>query len=142
MTATLPTGLLADRLGIEVLEAGPERVVARMPVAGNQQPDGLLAGGASCMLAESVSSRAAALHAAEMGAKAVGVELNATHHRSATSGHVTAVATVIHRGRTAASYQVVVTDEAGKRICTARVLCLVVRRPGHDPNSTTRAEET
>ncbi|WP_214104178.1 PaaI family thioesterase [Acrocarpospora catenulata] len=118
--------LLRDRLGIEVLTAAPARVTARMPVRGNRQPMGLLAGGASCMLAESVASQAANLYAAQFGATAVGVELNATHHRSVREGNVTAVAEAIHLGRTLAGYDVVITDDHGARVCTARVTCLIV----------------
>lgn len=120
---------LADTMGIEEIEASAERTVTRMPVAPSRQPFGLLAGGASAMLAESTASRAAILHAARFDRIAVGVELNATHHTGVREGHVTAVATAIHLGRSTASYEVVIADEAGKRVCTARVLCLIVERP-------------
>jgi 1,4-dihydroxy-2-naphthoyl-CoA hydrolase len=120
---------LPDRLGIVLLEATPERVVGTMPVEGNTQPYGLLHGGASCVLAETLGSVGAALHAAVThGGIAVGVDINATHHRSARSGLVTGVATPIHLGNTAASYEIVITDERGARICTARLTCLL-RRP-------------
>ncbi|HWB66853.1 MAG TPA: hotdog fold thioesterase [Mycobacteriales bacterium] len=119
-----PVGELPRRMGIEFLEASPERVVARMPVEGNRQPYGLLHGGASCVLAESVGSIGAALHAGE-GRIAVGVDINATHHRSATSGHVTAVATPLHLGRSAATYEIVITDDNDRRICTARLTALL-----------------
>jgi 1,4-dihydroxy-2-naphthoyl-CoA hydrolase len=119
----------ADRMGIVLLEATPERVVGTMPVEGNTQPYGLLHGGASCVLAETLGSYGAALHAAVThGGIAVGVDLNATHHRSARTGVVTGVATAIHLGGTAASYEIVITDERGARICTARLTCLL-RRP-------------
>src|SRR3954470_16019053 len=94
-------GALGERMGIELTEASPERVVATMPVEGNTQPYGLLHGGASCALAETVGSVGAVLHAGP-GARAVGIEINATHHRSARSGRVTAVATPLHLGRTVA----------------------------------------
>ena len=83
-------------MGIEYLEAGPERVVAKMPVKGNTQPYGLLHGGASCVLAETLGSVGAALHAGA-GRIAMGIEINATHHRSATEGYVTGVATRLAR---------------------------------------------
>lgn len=121
---------LADKMGIELLEASPERVVTRMPVEPNRQPFGLLAGGASAMLAESTASRAALLHAAQFGDTAVGVELNASHHGSVRDGWVIATATAVHLGRTTASYEVVIQTEAGRRVCTARALCLVVARKG------------
>ncbi|MEU9886252.1 PaaI family thioesterase [Sphaerisporangium sp. NPDC051011] len=127
--------LLRDRLGIEVLSATPSRVTARMPVRGNRQPSGLLAGGASCMLAESTASLAANLHAAALGASAVGLELNASHHRAVRSGSVTALATAIRLGRRVASYDVVITDDAGEQVCTARVTCLIVGAPENPANA-------
>ncbi|WP_432994071.1 PaaI family thioesterase [Dactylosporangium sp. CA-233914] len=126
--------LLRDRLGIEVVSASPDRVTARMPVWGNRQPAGLLAGGASCMLAESTASLAASLHAAELGGTAVGLDLNATHHRAVRDGQVTAVATALRRGRRVATYEVVITDEAGERVCTARVTCLIASGAEGAPN--------
>ncbi|MQA26166.1 MAG: hotdog fold thioesterase [Micromonosporaceae bacterium] len=117
-----PVGKLAEQMGIEILEASPERVVGTMPVAGNEQPLGLLHGGASCVLAETLGSAGANLHATPEGC-AVGLEINATHHRSATSGTVTGVATPLRLGRTIATYEIVITDEAGKRVCTARLTC-------------------
>ncbi|MEV0584923.1 PaaI family thioesterase [Nonomuraea sp. NPDC050310] len=115
-------------MGIEFVEATPERVVARMPVAGNTQPYGLLHGGASVVLAESAGSIAAAIHAGP-DRIAVGIEINATHHRSATSGHVTGVATPLHTGRTLATYQVEITDEQGRLVCTSRITCMLRDRP-------------
>ncbi|RJQ83982.1 PaaI family thioesterase [Amycolatopsis panacis] len=117
--------LLRDRLGIEVLSATPDGVTARMPVHGNRQPAGLLAGGASCMLAESTASLAAHLHAAELGGTALGVELNATHHRPVRDGFVTAVTRALRRGCRVATYEVTITDDTGALVCTARVTCLV-----------------
>lgn len=114
---------LPGRMGIKILEASPERVVGTMPVEGNTQPLGLLHGGASCVLAESLGSLGSALQAGP-GRFTVGIEINATHHRSARSGLVTGVATLIHGGRTMASYEIVITDEDGRRICTARLSCL------------------
>ncbi|GAA0323113.1 PaaI family thioesterase [Actinoallomurus spadix] len=119
-----PRGDLATAMGVELLEASPERVVARMPVKGNTQPYGVLHGGASCVLAESTGSVGAALHAGP-GRIALGIEINATHHRSATSGYVTAVATRLHGGRTLASYEIVITDEQDRRVCTARLTCAI-----------------
>ncbi|WP_411268433.1 PaaI family thioesterase [Nonomuraea sp. PA05] len=120
----LHQGTLADRMGIEFLEATPERVVGRMPVEGNTQPYGLLHGGASAVLAETLGSVGAAVHAGP-DRIAVGIELNATHHRSATSGYVTGVATRLHGGRTLATYDIVITDEQDRRVCTARLTCML-----------------
>jgi len=117
---------LAARMGINLTEAGPQRVVATMPVKGNCQPMGLLHGGASCVLAETLGSVGAVLHAGPQGI-ALGIEINATHHRSATSGLVTGVATPVHLGRTLATYDIVITDDNDKRVCTARLSCMIKR---------------
>ncbi|MFC4555417.1 PaaI family thioesterase [Georgenia faecalis] len=126
--SAVPRGALAERMGIEILEASPDRVVGRMPVEGNTQPFGLLHGGASVVLAETLGSVAAALHAGG-GQAAVGTEVNATHHRSARSGSVTGVATALHRGRRTASYEIVITDDDDRRVCTARLSCMLVDAP-------------
>ncbi|MDD9206439.1 hotdog fold thioesterase [Georgenia sp. 10Sc9-8] len=118
-------GTLMERLGVELLRAEPGHVVASMPVDGNTQPHGLLHGGATAALAETVGSIAAGLHAPE-GRVPVGTELNATHHRSVREGRVTATATPLHEGRRTASYEITVVDDAGRRVCTARLSCLLV----------------
>lgn len=118
---------LHDRLGIEIMEAGPDRAVGTMPVEGNTQPFGLLHGGASCVLAESLGSIAATM-AALPERVAVGIDINATHHRATSDGVVTGVATPIHRGRTVATYEVVVSDAEERRVCTARITCQLVTR--------------
>ncbi len=123
MRAMNPDSLM-DRMGIEVLEATPDRLVATMPVAGNTQPYGLLHGGASVVLAETLGSIGAALHAGP-GKAVVGLDINATHHRAARSGVVTGTATPLSLGRTLACYEVVVTDEDGRRVCTSRITCLI-----------------
>jgi len=117
-------GTLVERLGITFVEVSAQRLVATMPVAGNTQPYGLLHGGASVALAETLGSFGAMLSAGE-GRLAVGVDINATHHRSAAAGTVTAVATAISLGRTLASYEVVVSDEQERRLCTARITCVL-----------------
>ena len=125
------TGALAERMGIEVVEASAERVVGRMPVEGNTQPYGLLHGGASAVLAETLGSIGAAFGAAP-GQFPVGVDLNATHHRSVTDGYVTGTATPLRQGRTVATWGVSVTDDQGRLLCTARLTCalLEVRTAG------------
>lgn len=119
-----PVGELPAKMGIEFLEVAVERVVARMPVEGNRQPYGLLHGGASCVLAETLGSIGSALHAGA-GRIAVGVDINATHHRSATEGYVTGVATPLHLGRSATTYQIVVSDDQNRRVCTARLTAMI-----------------
>ena len=118
------SGTLLERMGIEIVSASADRVVGRMPVEGNTQPYGLLHGGASCVLAESLGSIGSALHAGD-GRIAVGVDINATHHRALTAGVVTGVATPVHRGRSSATYEVVISDEQDRRICTARLTCMI-----------------
>ncbi|MFD4833257.1 PaaI family thioesterase [Streptomyces uncialis] len=117
-------GHLGTRMGIEIGEASAERVVGTMPVEGNTQPYGLLHGGASAVLAETLGSIGAMLHGGA-GKIAVGVDLNCTHHRGVRSGDVTGVATPVHQGRSTATYEIVITDETGKRVCTARLTCLL-----------------
>jgi uncharacterized protein (TIGR00369 family) len=119
---------LHARMGIEIVEATSHRVVATMPVEGNQQPFGLLHGGASCVLAETLGSIGATIHA-QPEAVAVGVDINATHHRGVSAGVVTGVATPVHLGRSVACYEVAITDEAGRRVCTARITCHLVSQP-------------
>lgn len=119
-------GALAERMGITLTEASPERVVGVMPVEGNTQPFGLLHGGASCVLAETLGSVGSVLHGVTVGRPyAVGVDINATHHKAVRAGSVTGVATPLHRGRSTATYEIVITDEAGDRVCTARLTCLL-----------------
>jgi 1,4-dihydroxy-2-naphthoyl-CoA hydrolase len=115
---------LSGRMGIKIVEASPGRVVGTMPVAGNTQPYGLLHGGASCVLAESLGSLGAALHAGP-DRVTVGIEISATHHRGATQGEVTGVATMLHGGRTLTTYEIVITDDQGRRVCTSRLTCLL-----------------
>jgi 1,4-dihydroxy-2-naphthoyl-CoA hydrolase len=128
--------LLASRLGITFTDTDPAHVVATMPVARNRQPYGLLHGGASATLAETLGSLAAALYAGPDNI-AVGVELNCTHHRSATQGEVTGVCTPLHVGRTMSSFEIVISDENGRRTCTARLTCAV--RPAHQAGLASQA---
>lgn len=130
LLASLPdgNGRLNDKMGIELVEVSADRVVATMPVEGNTQPYGLLHGGASVVLAETLGSIGSAIHA-HPDKIAVGVDINATHHRAATSGIVTGVATAIHRGRSSTSYEVVITDESGRRVCTSRITCALLDAP-------------
>ena len=129
--AALPESALDTRMGIEVLHASHERVVARMPVAGNTQAFGLLHGGASCVLAETVGSISANIHGAPTH-YAVGVEINCSHHRGAREGHVTATSTPIREGRQVASYHIELADDDGRSIATARLTCLLRPRDEGD----------
>ena len=119
------SGALNSKMGFELLAITPERVVGRMPVAGNTQPYGLWHGGASCVLAETLASLGSFMHA-QPERISVGVDINATHHRSVTEGWVTGTATALQLGRSVASYEVVIIDDADRRVCTARVTCQLV----------------
>jgi uncharacterized protein (TIGR00369 family) len=119
------SGALDKKMGIEIIEASPERLVGRMPVEGNTQPIGLLHGGANVVLAESLGSIGTALHAGP-DRRIVGVDINATHHKSATTGFVTGVATAISLGKTLCVYEIVITNEAGERTCTSRITCMIL----------------
>ncbi|MFZ3571183.1 MULTISPECIES: hotdog fold thioesterase [unclassified Streptomyces] len=128
LVALFSAGHLGTRMGIDVKEASAERVVGTMPVEGNTQPYGLLHGGASAVLAETLGSVGAMLHGGS-GKIAVGVDLNCTHHRGARSGLVTGVATPLHRGRSTATYEIVITDEQDRRVCSARLTCMLKEAP-------------
>ena len=118
-------GALDKKMGIEIIEASPQRLVGTMPVEGNTQPIGLLHGGANVVLAESLGSVGTQLHAGPTR-KIVGVDINATHHRSATKGIVTGVATAVSLGKTMCCYDIVITNDEGQRTCTARITCLIL----------------
>jgi len=118
-------GTLDKKMGIEIIEASPERLVGTMPVEGNTQPFGLLHGGANVVLAESLGSVGTHLHAGP-NRRIVGIEINASHHKSATSGIVTAVATAVTLGKTLCTYNVEITNDKGEKTCTARITCLIL----------------
>ncbi|GAB3387723.1 hypothetical protein GCM10027568_07750 [Humibacter soli] len=117
-------GALAAKMGIEMVEFTVDRAVATMPVEGNTQPANLLHGGAYVVLGESLGSMSANLWAGA-GRLAVGIEINATHTRSATSGVVTGVCTPIHLGRTLTTHEIVVMDDRGRRCSTIRITNLI-----------------
>lgn len=121
--SAIPIGELAERCGLVITEVSAERITGTMPVVGNRQPFGLLHGGASAVLAESLGSVHATMLAGP-GRVAVGVELNCTHHRSATQGLVVGVCTPLHVGRTVSTFAIAIRDEAGRPTCTARLTCL------------------
>ena len=122
---TRGSGELDSKMGIEIIEASPQRLVGTMPVIGNRQPMGLLHGGANVVLAESLGSVGTQLHAGA-DRRIVGVDINATHHKSATSGFVTGVATAVALGKTLCVYEIVITNEQGQRTCSARITCMIL----------------
>lgn len=115
---------LNEKLGMELVEATAERVVGTIPVKGNLQPYGLLHGGANAVLAEALGSVVAALNS--NGKPAVGLELSCTHHRGVRDGIVTGVATPVHIGRSTVTSTIELTDESGRRTCTARLTCVIL----------------
>ncbi|QWF85593.1 PaaI family thioesterase [Amycolatopsis sp. CA-230715] len=119
---------LNAKLGMELVEVTPERVVGTIPVEGNLQPYGLLHGGANAVLAEALGSMVAALNAGE-GRVAMGLELSCTHHRAVREGIVTGVATPLHVGRGTVTVDIALHDEQDRRTCTARLTCVVRDRP-------------
>jgi 1,4-dihydroxy-2-naphthoyl-CoA hydrolase len=128
ISAAVPEGVLSaldDKLGIEIVDYDPDRLVATMPVEGNTQPFGLLHGGATCSLMETIGSWAAMLGAGP-DRQAVGIELNASYVRSPRSGVVTAVCTPVRRGRTPATFLIDVTDDQGRTTATGRLTCMIL----------------
>jgi uncharacterized protein (TIGR00369 family) len=124
LNAMFSAGHLGTRMGVQISEASADRVVGTMPVEGNTQPYGLLHGGASAVLAETLGSIGSMLHAGSSKI-AVGVDLNCTHHRGVRSGLVTGVATPLHQGRSSATYEIAISDEQGRRVCSARLTCML-----------------
>jgi 1,4-dihydroxy-2-naphthoyl-CoA hydrolase len=123
------TQTLVKTLEIDVLEASPEKVIATMPVQPKvHQPFGLLHGGASVALAETVASIGAFLSVADQGLMAVGLEINANHLRGVRDGIVTATATPIHKGRTTQVWNIEIKDENNKMVCISR--CTLAITPG------------
>jgi 1,4-dihydroxy-2-naphthoyl-CoA hydrolase len=130
---TIPTDVvgLAAKLGLEFLEAGPSRVVARIPVSGNTQPYGLLHGGATAALCETVASVGMGLHAGPE-VTVVGIELNINHLRRVSAGHVTATGVPVHTGRTTGVWDISVHDDEGRLVAVSR-LTLALRNPNDRP---------
>jgi 1,4-dihydroxy-2-naphthoyl-CoA hydrolase len=126
----LSAGTLLEKLGLEFLEVGPDRMVARIPVSGNTQPYGMLHGGATAALCETVASIGTAI-AAGPDRIVVGIELNVNHIRSVREGGVTATGVPLHIGRSTAVWSMEVHDDDGRLIAVSR-LTLAVRRPEPD----------
>lgn len=117
-------GALVVKMGIVFSHMSAERMVATMPVEGNTQVAGILHGGAHTVMAETLGSFAAAIHAGP-DRHALGIEVSATHHRAAAAGLVTGTATAIHLGRTLTVHEVVMTDGQGRRLSTARITNMI-----------------
>lgn len=118
---------LAHTLGIEMIDLNPERIVATMPVdERTRQPFGILHGGASVGLAETVASVASLLNIDREKFVAMGLEINANHVRPKTDGVVTAIGTPLHRGRTTQLWEIRIQDEQERLICMSRCTIAVV----------------
>lgn len=127
---SFPSRGLADTLGMRIVEFTPQRVVATMPVdSRTHQPFGLLHGGASVALAETVASLGGALHIDRERSLVVGLEINANHLRSVRRGTVTATATPLHVGRTSQVWGIELVDDGGRRVCVSRCTLAVIARP-------------
>jgi 1,4-dihydroxy-2-naphthoyl-CoA hydrolase len=122
------TSPLEERLGVVIEKVSAEETRGRMPVEGNTQIAGILHGGATCALAEGLGSIAAYAYGRERDLLPVGVDINATHHRAAREGWVTGVARPLYLGATTVTYEIVISDEQGRRMTTARLTCQL--RPG------------
>ncbi len=116
------SGALGEKMGIVFTEVTDDHITATMPVEGNTQPYGILHGGASVVLAESVGSMMAVVVAGP-GRAAVGMTITAIHHRPASAGLVTAVGTLLQSGRTTASVAIAINDDRGRRVCSCTLLC-------------------
>ncbi len=119
-----------ERLGIEFLEVGDDFIRARVPVdTRTRQPYGILHGGVSVVLAETLGSCGAAFAAPE-GHRAVGLDINANHLRATTSGWVTGTARPVHVGRTTQVWQIDMQDEQGRLTCVSRITMAVLAPQG------------
>ena len=122
-----PANTILEVLDIEMVEVSPDRVVATMPVGPKvHQPFGILHGGASVVLAESVASLGATANVDLGKQRAVGLEINANHIRSKKEGLVTATATPLHKGRKTHVWTIEIKDEQDKLICTSRCTVAII----------------
>jgi uncharacterized protein (TIGR00369 family) len=132
IVAAMPPEQLTVRMGMTLKEVSHGRLVGTLPVTGNRGLFRLLHGGASCALAETLGTLAGLMHAGPDRAS-VGVELLATHHRGVREGLLTGVCTPLFEGRSLATYEIVLTDSAERRICTARRTCMLRGRESGEP---------
>jgi 1,4-dihydroxy-2-naphthoyl-CoA hydrolase len=124
---TFKTDTILTTLGIEIVEANKERVVATMPVGPKvHQPLGLLHGGASVVLAETVASHGGWEHIDQVRERVVGLEINANHLRGKRDGVVTATAVPVHIGRRTHVWEVRIVDEQDKPVCISRCTLQVI----------------
>ena len=121
----MPLGALADNMGIKIVSGDANEVIGTMPVEGNTQPYGILNGGASMVLVETLGSIGAMIHAGP-NRLAVGIDINGTHHKSGRSGIVTGRATAVSLGKSLATYEVKISDDKGILLCSGRITCMLL----------------
>ena len=125
----MSVGSISDSLGIELTELGEDFLRGRMPVdARTKQPFGLLHGGASVVLAESLGSMAGNLCLDAQRAQAVGLEINANHLKAVTSGWVTGTARPIHIGRSTQVWDIRIEGDDGRLCCISRLTLAVTAK--------------
>lgn len=125
----LGKGTIAEVIGIEFSEVGPDYLKARMPVdQRTHQPYGLLHGGASCVLAETLGSVASALVIDQSRNMCVGLEINANHIRGVRSGYVTGTASPIHIGASTHVWDIRIVDDRDKLVCISRLTVAILAR--------------
>ncbi|WP_276504644.1 hotdog fold thioesterase [Terrimonas pollutisoli] len=127
--APLLKGTMAEHLGIEWVELGNDYLTAKMPVDNRtKQPYGLLHGGASCVLSETIGSIASAIVVDHSIYVCVGLEINANHVRSAREGYVTGVARPLHLGSNTHVWDIKIYDEIEKLVCISRLTVAIIPR--------------
>ena len=122
------SGALDKKMGIEIIEASPQRLVGTMPVEGNTQPIGLLHGGATVALAESVGSAASLMFINPEKQESRGIEISANHLRSKREGTVFCTAKILHQGRSIHLWEIKITDEEGKLISLCKLTNMILPR--------------
>lgn len=126
----MSVGTIHEPLGVQFTEVGDDYIVAKMPVdARTTQPAGLLHGGASVVLAESLASIASYMSVDPAKFRCVGIEVNANHVRAVTSGHVTGTARPVHIGKSTHVWDVRILDDAGRLVCVSRLTIAILAAP-------------
>jgi 1,4-dihydroxy-2-naphthoyl-CoA hydrolase len=126
---TLGKNTMSEYIGIEFTEIGEDYLKGRMPVdQRTNQPYGLLHGGASCVLAETLGSIASALVIDQSAYICVGLEINANHIRSARSGFVTGTASPLHLGKSTHVWDIKIADENQKLVCVSRLTVAIIAK--------------
>ena len=124
---------LLSHLGIEFIDINDQSIVAKMPVnSKTSQPMGILHGGASVTLAESIGSIGSHILVDDKTENAVGVEINANHIRSVKSGFVTGIGSIIHKGKSTHIWNIEIFDEKNKLVSTSRLTVMILKKSNKD----------